>query len=130
MASVFSTTTSAQTDGESHQQIQPATLRLIADYDIHHSPEKDEDRDGDSVEVMNGVRREAQPAAFDPTLAPHPTVPYPVTNPEWWQRTYRRVPDYRPINRELDLEERRQGLLFTIIGGIMIRGCAMITVRS
>src|SRR4051812_7825081 len=117
MASVFSTTANAQAGGESYQQIQPATLKLIADYDIHHSPEKDEDREGDNVE---GVRREAQPAAFNPTLAPHPTVPYPVTNPAWWQRTYRRVPDYRPINRELDFKERRQGLIFTIFGGIMV----------
>lgn len=129
MAAVESTTTTVQPGHEPNQQIQPSTLSLIADYNIHHSPEKADETPGGVAEVVEGVWREAQPEAFDPTVAAHPRVPYPVTNPEWWQRSYRSVPDYRPINTELDMEERRQRPIFAIVGSIMIRGCAMVTVR-
>ncbi|KAK4936723.1 hypothetical protein LTR10_022447 [Elasticomyces elasticus] len=127
MAAVFSTTTTVQSGEEPNQQVGPSALSLIADYDIHHSPEKQEETTEDNIEVAQGVWRQAQPAQFDPTLAPHSLVPYPVTNPDWWERTYRRVPDYRPINTGLDLEQRRQGPIFMLVGGIMVRGCAMMT---
>lgn len=130
MAAVFSTTTTVRSDEEPNQRVEPSALSLIADYDIHHSHEKQEESHEGNIEVVRGVWREAQPPQFDSTLAPHPLVPYPVTNPDWWERTYRRVPDYRPINMELDLEERRQNAIFTIVGGIMVRGCAMLTVRT
>lgn len=57
------------------------------------------------------------------TLASHPPVPYPVSNPDWWDRTYRRVPDFRPVNRELDLSDRQQGAVFAFVGAIMVGGC-------
>ncbi|KAF4537805.1 uncharacterized protein LTHEOB_11429 [Lasiodiplodia theobromae] len=74
-----------------------------------------------------GTPLEPQPAAFNPTLAPHP-LPYAVmTNPEGWPAdTFRRVPSYRPVNRGLDREERRQNAVFTVVGTFMIAGCAMI----
>ena len=131
MAAALSITTTIQADQEPNQQIETAVLSLIGDYNIHHSPEKEEqEQEEGRLEVVEGVWREAQPARFDPTLAPHPLVPYPVTNPEWWEQTYRRVPDYRPINTELDHEERRQGLFVTVFGTIMVQGCVMMTVRQ
>jgi hypothetical protein len=130
MAAVSSTTTTVEQRLEADQRISPSTLNLIADYEIQHSPARQHESTTVEVEVVEGIWREGQSPEFDPTLAPHPLVPYPVTNPSWWQRSYRSVPDYRPINTELDLEERRQGLIFMIVGGIMVRGCAMLTVSG
>ncbi|KAH7234633.1 uncharacterized protein BKA55DRAFT_652116 [Fusarium redolens] len=106
----------------------------LHDYKIHHSSHQPSSSDGQQssdrniVIVAGGIPREAQPSDFDSSLAPHPTVPYPVSNPGWWTDTFRRVPDYRPINQHLDLNERRQMLLFTIVGGIMVRGCWLMSV--
>ncbi|KAM0231390.1 hypothetical protein ACHAPO_008500 [Fusarium lateritium] len=104
----------------------------LQDYKIHHSrqqPSSAQQHDGEhNTVIVAGVTREAQPNDFDPSLAPHPPVPYPVSNPNWWTDTFRRVPDYQPINTNLDLNERRQMLLFTIVGGIMVRGCWLMSV--
>jgi hypothetical protein len=108
----------------------------LHDYKIHHSSHQPSSSDGQQssdrsiVIVAGGIPREAQPSDFDSSLAPHPTVPYPVSNPGWWTDTFRRVPDYRPINQHLDLNERRQMLLFTIVGGIMVRGCWLMSVSG
>ncbi|KAH9231505.1 hypothetical protein K456DRAFT_1841083 [Colletotrichum gloeosporioides 23] len=102
------------------------TTRLLSDYEIHRSiasPGNDPDEDSSLVTVAGGVRRERQPDDFDPTLASHPPVPYPVSTPDWWDRSYRRVPDFRPINRELDLSDRQQGAVFAFVGAIMVGGC-------
>ncbi|KAE8307054.1 hypothetical protein BDV41DRAFT_569399 [Aspergillus transmontanensis] len=108
------------------------SLRLIGDYDIHQtSAEQPEAPTGVQLMTLaNNAQREAQPSDFDPTLAPHPVVPYPVSNPGWWEQAHRRVPDYRPVNRELDREQRRQNPLFTAVGTFMIAGCSMIAVSG
>ncbi|KAF5607447.1 hypothetical protein FPANT_863 [Fusarium pseudoanthophilum] len=105
----------------------------LQDYKIHHSSHQsssavDQQSNNRNFVIVAGIPREAQPSEFDSSLAPHPTVPYPVLNPGWWTDTFRRVPDYRPINQHLDLSERRQMLLFTIVGGIMVRGCWLMSV--
>ncbi|PLB47646.1 hypothetical protein P170DRAFT_447577 [Aspergillus steynii IBT 23096] len=124
MATSLATSTAQKQEPEPNQ----TAFDLIADYDIHRSPEADAK---DSVSeprtlTVAGVRREAQPAGFDPTLAPHPLVPYLVSNPLWWETQHRAVPKYRPVNRYLDREQRQQGPLFTAVGIFMIGGCSLI----
>lgn len=63
------------------------THNVLADYEIHHS-----------------VRNENTNVA--PPPEPHPAVPG-VRNPDDWPTDRRRVPDYRPINMELDMTPRR-----------------------
>ncbi|KAL4971273.1 hypothetical protein BDW66DRAFT_155819 [Aspergillus desertorum] len=108
-----------------------ATLKLLGNYKIHQTPTgqtEDSDELAPRTVQVTGVLRQARDPAFDPTLAPHPMVPYPVETPDWWESRYRMVPDYRPVNRELDREERRQSLLFTAVGTFMIAGCSLIAV--
>ncbi|KAF5719315.1 hypothetical protein FGLOB1_1227 [Fusarium globosum] len=126
------TQTSTTNTRDSHLRLQPdsSVEDVLQEYKIHHSshrPDEQQTNDGNVV-LVAGIPREAQPRDFDSSLAPHPTVPYPVSNPGWWTDTFRRVPDYRPINQHLDLNERRQMLLFTIVGGIMVRGCWLMSV--
>ncbi|KAH7134859.1 hypothetical protein B0J11DRAFT_595679 [Dendryphion nanum] len=124
MAAVTSTTV-VENDGTSRQPVDPGLLTVLADYDIHHSTPQAHNP-GSSVLIGGHTLRQRQPPEFDPTLAAHPTVSYPVSNPSWWESTYRRVPEYRPVNRELDLEERRQNAVFRTVGAFMVFGCMTI----
>nr|OQO06815.1 hypothetical protein B0A51_16707 [Rachicladosporium sp. CCFEE 5018] len=63
------------------------TASLLRDYDIHHS---------------NTSPSTSEPASTD--LNPHPNPS--STNPESWPTDHRRIPEYRPINRELDSQAR------------------------
>ncbi|KAI9034802.1 uncharacterized protein KD926_005460 [Aspergillus affinis] len=102
---------------------------LISDYGIHYSASEKphmSQQTGRLATVAGHMEREAQSVEFDPTLAPHPLVPYPVSNPAWWHKPYRRLPDYRPVNKNLDREQRRQNPLFMAVGWFMIAGCSMI----
>ncbi|SPJ78812.1 uncharacterized protein FTOL_07203 [Fusarium torulosum] len=125
------TNTASASGNNSRLRFDASMEDALQDYKIHHSHQQAssvQQRDGErDTVVVAGVTREAQPNDFDPSLAPHPPVPYPVSNPNWWTDTFRRVPEYRPINTSLDLNERRQMLLFTIVGGIMVRGCWLIS---
>jgi hypothetical protein len=82
----------------------PTTYQLqsvLADYDLHHSA-------GDSQ--------------IDTSLNAHPS---PSTqNPSDWPTEHRRVPAYRPVNRELDQSERRVYLhpAERVFVGIMFTG--------
>ncbi|RKK92223.1 hypothetical protein BFJ68_g8636 [Fusarium oxysporum] len=129
------TQTSTANACDSHLRLRPESSveDALQDYKIHHSSQQlsssDEQQSSDrNIVIVAGIPREAQPSNFDSSLAPHPTVPYPVSNPGWWTDTFRRVPDYRPINQHLDLNERRQMLLFTVVGGIMVRGCWLMSI--
>ncbi|KAH7357512.1 hypothetical protein BKA66DRAFT_574335 [Pyrenochaeta sp. MPI-SDFR-AT-0127] len=124
MATLASTT---MVDNESDRRPEDnsSPITILADYDLHRSTTRPNDAAGD-VLVGGHTLRERQPIDFDPSLAPHPTVTYPVSNPSWWQSTYRRVPDYRPVNKHLDLEERRQNAVFTVVGSFMVFGCMTI----
>lgn len=127
MAAVSSTTV-IDSDGTRRQRVDPGLLTLLADYDIHQStPQPNETEE---IVEVGGQLRQRQPAEFDPTLAAHPTIARPVSNPEWWESTYRRVPLHRPVNRDLDLEERRQNAVFRTVGAVMVFGCMTIAVSS
>ncbi|KZM28345.1 uncharacterized protein EKO05_0010457 [Ascochyta rabiei] len=128
MAAVSSTTV-IQNDGSRSQRVDPGLLTVLADYDIHQSTPGPNDTEGDIL-VGGHTLRQRQPDDFDPTLAAHPTVPYAVSNPPWWDNINRRVPPYRPANRELDMEERRQNPVFQLVGRIMITGCMTIASAS
>ncbi|KAH7113035.1 hypothetical protein EDB81DRAFT_670482 [Dactylonectria macrodidyma] len=122
------TTTTASPSQASQLRLEASTSEMLAEYDIHHSSSPSaRQRNGEPgiVIVAGNIPREAQPADFDATLAPHPPVPYPVSNPPWWPGYHRNVPDYRPVNRDLDWEERRQSPLFTYVGAIMVSGCCI-----
>ena len=127
MAAVSSTTV-VQSDGSRRQRVDPGLLTLLADYDIHQSPQQATDN-LPRTEIAGQIRP-TQPSEFDPTLAAHPPVARAVSNPEWWDATYRRVPPYRPVNRELDMEERRQNPVFQAVGVVMIFGCMTIAVSA
>ena len=67
----------------------PATYQtqaVLADYDLHHS---------NSGEPL------------DTTLNAHPSSAPNAQSPGDWPTEHRRVPAYRPVNTELDQNERR-----------------------
>lgn len=127
MASVTARTKAEQ----KASNLDAATLSIIGDYDIHYSSSEQPhaaQHTSRLVTVAGQIQREAQPTEFDPTLAPHPLVSYPFSNPDWWQKAYRQVPAYRPVNKDLDREQRRQSPLFQAVGFFMIAGCSIIAV--
>lgn len=74
-----------------------ARLRVVgypSDYEVHHS-------DSPSSPLLNDneTRNEMQPISQQPTDVNG-------EGPEW-SNHYRRIPPYRPINRNLNQEERR-----------------------
>lgn len=80
-----------------------SVLSVLAEYDLHHS----------------GQAEASLPAAPNPR--PEPTV----RNPDWWPTDQYRVPDFRPVNTNLDLEERPDGInaierlfIFTMLNGV------------
>jgi hypothetical protein len=86
----------------------PTTYTLqstLADYDLHHS--------GD----------------VDTSLNAHPTPS--AQNPSDWPTEHRRIPEYRPVNRELDQSERRVYLnpIEQVFVGVMFTGVFLESVR-
>lgn len=83
-----------------------STLSVLADYELHHS--------GDSEEVAVAE------------LSPHPVPPH--EEPANWDDSHRRVPEYRPINRELDQSQRRvynnggeRGFITVMLHGVWLQ---------
>jgi hypothetical protein len=66
-------------------------------------------------QTYEGMTGRSQPPDFNPTLAPHLPVPYPVSDSERWEQMYRRARDDWPVNRVLDREQGSQNLLFTAV---------------
>lgn len=67
------------------ERVQTSTLRgVLADYDLHHSPETD---------------------FLDATV--HVNAQSELVNPPGWTADQRRVPAYRPVNRNLEQDQRR-----------------------
>ncbi|KAH7402663.1 hypothetical protein BKA66DRAFT_449254 [Pyrenochaeta sp. MPI-SDFR-AT-0127] len=58
----------------------------LADYELHHSSTTED---------------------VDTSLNVHPNPSSQAQNPSDWPTEHRRVPAYRPVNRELDQSERR-----------------------
>ena len=89
------------------------TVDVLRDYQIHHS----------NADPTEGI---------DPTLNEHPEA-NPSQNPENWPRNHRRVPDHRPIDRNLDLEARggngRNGAEATFVY-LMLNGCRINSVGT
>ncbi|KAH5319454.1 hypothetical protein HBI12_113500 [Parastagonospora nodorum] len=121
MDAVSSSSTVVETSRSEQQRVEPGLLTLLADHDIHQSLPQPNDS-LHNIEI-GGQIRPPQADDFDPTLAAHPQVVGSVSNPAWWESTYRRVPPYRPANRELDLDERRQNPVFQVVGSVMAFGC-------
>lgn len=79
--------------------------RTLADYDLQHSGEDD-------------VPEEPNP---------RPTPQGSGSNPSDWEDNYRRVPDYRPIDHDLDFDFRNttnnnieRAFLWNMFNGILI----------
>jgi hypothetical protein len=84
----------------------PLTYTLqstLADYDLHHSDSPD--------------------SSIDQSLNTHPAPPT-HGNPSSWPTEHRRIPEYRPINTELDQSERRVFLsgVEQVFVGVMFTG--------
>jgi hypothetical protein len=67
---------------------QTSSLSVLADYELHHS--------GNEPDVQSSVSREPPDVASS-------------AQPANWPRDHRRVPPYRPINRNLNWDERPAG---------------------
>lgn len=80
----------------------------LADYDLHHT--------GD----------------HDTSLNSHPNPAADAQNPSHWPADHRRVPTYRPVNRELDQSERRvyQNGIEQVFVGVMFTGVFLQSVSS
>ena len=66
-----------------------SVLHVLADYDLHHS---------------GNPQNPSEPEPPNRNTAPD------VENPPNWDREHRRVPPYRPIDRNLDMELRPGGV--------------------
>jgi hypothetical protein len=89
----------------------PVTYSLqtvLADYDLHHTEEE-----------------------IDISLNTHPAPSGSHQNPSSWPTEHRRVPEYRPINTELDQSERRVYLsgVEQVFVGVMFTGVFLESVR-
>ncbi len=86
-----------------------AVLEVLTDYDLHHSGSTEDDTQAPAP--APNIRNEIND----------------VPNPTSWPTEHRRVPHYRPINRNLDVEQRPGGLnapeavfIFTMLSGCRI----------
>jgi hypothetical protein len=90
----------------------PITYNLqtvLADYDLHHTEEE-----------------------LDTSLNAHPAPNTSQANPSSWPTEHRRVPEFRPINRELDQSERRvfQNGIEQVFVGVMFTGVFLESVST
>lgn len=83
-------------------------LQVLTDYDLHHS----------GSPVTPG--RPDSPNHAHTSVASH-------DNPEGWPTDHRRIPDYRPTNRDLDRSLRPDGVnpiettfIFTMLRGVQL----------
>ncbi|OJZ90260.1 hypothetical protein ASPFODRAFT_40557 [Aspergillus luchuensis CBS 106.47] len=80
MSSTTTTTTTTTS-----RAVDARTLSILSDYEIHHT--------GSETQPQPRVPRDA----------------VPVSQPVDWPSHYRRIPSYRPVNRNLSYEERSAG---------------------
>jgi hypothetical protein len=82
---------------------------VLADYDLHHTDE--------------GV---------DTSLNAHPAPSASQQNPSSWPTEHRRVPEFRPVNTELDQSERRVYLsgIEQVFVGVMFTGVYLESVST
>ena len=88
------------------------TANALRDYHIHHS----------NADPSEGI---------DPSLNEHPTPS--SENPADWPQDHRRVPDFRPVNHNVDMESRggygRNGAEATFVY-LMLNGCRLNSVSD
>jgi hypothetical protein len=82
---------------------------VLADYDLHHTEEE-----------------------HDTSLNAHPAPSSSQANPSSWPTEHRRVPEFRPINTELDQSERRVFLsgVEQVFVGVMFTGVYLQSVST
>ncbi|GFN18185.1 hypothetical protein AtubIFM55763_004588 [Aspergillus tubingensis] len=80
MSSTTTTTTTTTS-----RAVDASTLSILSDYEIHHT--------GSETQPQPRVPRDA----------------VPVSQPADWPSHYRRIPSYRPVDRNLSYEERSAG---------------------
>jgi hypothetical protein len=82
---------------------------VLADYELHHTDE-----------------------GHDTSLNAHPAPAGSQQNPSSWPTEHRRVPEYRPINTELDQSERRVYLsgVEQVFVGVMFTGVYLQSVSA
>lgn len=138
----------------SYNSQDPRILRLRADYEVHRSVPSESSSsafhasplpgrrlgssDEDDVQAVGPTsitsdnENEYHPDSdqIDPSLCPHPRVPGVIT-PAWWPSHYRGMPNYAPINYELDLSERPIGStpMISFILATTFTGCSLMSVR-
>jgi hypothetical protein len=85
-----------------------SVLHVLMDYELHHSGSSERTKRPEPLESRD-----------NPTLE--------VLNPAGWPTDHRRVPHYRPINRNLYMEERPGGLdpmeaifIMTMLNGVRL----------
>jgi hypothetical protein len=86
---------------------------VLADYDLHHTEELDTSLNAHPAPTSSGTAESQH-------------------NPSDWPTEHRRVPAYRPINRELDQSERRVYLngIEQAFVGVMFTGVFLESVSS
>ncbi|KAH6684669.1 hypothetical protein B0J14DRAFT_527561 [Halenospora varia] len=99
-----STTTSTSTSTPSGAiSAEAARLRNwnhLSDYELYHSnthPESSGKSKTNGSAKISQSQRSTEPSSLQRAL----------NNPEHWPDNHRRIPQYRPINRELDQSQRR-----------------------
>ncbi|KAH8682855.1 hypothetical protein BGZ60DRAFT_206094 [Tricladium varicosporioides] len=96
-----STTTTTSPPGTvSAEAARLRKLNHLSDYELYHSDTQSQSpsasKPSSSVQGPR-IQRSAEPSGLQRAL----------NNPEDWPDNHRRIPQYRPINRELDQSQRR-----------------------
>ncbi|KAH8691283.1 hypothetical protein BGW36DRAFT_388030 [Talaromyces proteolyticus] len=125
---MFSST--AQTLQQYSQAERTAALRLLADYEVKrtiYSSDEEQDSTNFANSPVNSLAQ-ADDTRIDPSTARHPRVPN-VIAPASWPRSFRRMPPYRPINYDLDAQERPTGdnPVISVFLVIVFCGCGLMS---
>jgi len=93
------TTTSRVSGAVSHEAAQRRNWSHLIDYDLHHSntPSKASNSEQIDDTVPSPQSTQPEPSALSRVLE----------TPSEWPDDHRRIPAYRPVNRELDQSQRR-----------------------
>lgn len=85
-----------------------AVLHVLADYELTHSGEQPQSSTVESPNARSAKEEEAE-------------------NPDWWPNDYNAIPQYRPINYNLDRESRpwaqpgiETAFVWTMLNGVGI----------
>lgn len=85
------------------------TLEVLGDYELHHSGSSPSQSAGPRSDRSNSTAS-TQPSTQASIPNPRVDTAQETVNPPGWPDDHRRVPAYRPIDRNLDYEQRTAGL--------------------